>query len=194
MSRIRSTWLTLALAGFALRAHATVIDYQLVPLGGNSYQYIYTVQNDGSLGAGTSISEFDLLFDPTLYDESSLTLASPTTISGNWSEIFLASGLSVPAAYDALATSAGIGVGSGVTGFAVDFTWLGPGTPGAQPYEIYDPNSFVLLEQGTTVAVSAVPIPAALWLLASGIAALLAMSRTRAWPLAREGALRGRER
>ena len=180
MRLARGGLFALLVAGFALRAHATVIDYQLVSLGGSNYQYVYTVQNDGSLGAGTPISEFDLLFDPTLYDESSLTAASPASISGNWSEIFLASGIGIPAAYDALANAGGISVGSSLNGFAVNFTWLGSGTPGTQPFEIYDPNSFALLEQGTTVPVAAVPIPAALWLFASGIAALLAVSRTRA--------------
>jgi hypothetical protein len=152
-------------------AHATSIQYDLVALGGDDYRYVYSITNTGSLGSGVPIQLFDVDFDPAQYLESSLTITTPSPLSGNWDQIFLASAPGAPAEYDALALTGGIADGTTVTGFSVDFTWIGTGTPGIQPYGIYDPDTFVLLEQGVTA--SPVPVPAALWLFGSGLVALL---------------------
>jgi hypothetical protein len=48
-----------------------------------------------------------------------------------------------------------------VSGFSVQFVWLGSGTPGAQPFEVYDPLTFNLLVSGTTTPGPAAVIPAA---------------------------------
>ena len=63
-------------------------------------------------------------------------------------------------------------------GFAVQFTWLGAGTPGAQPFEIVDPDTFQTLESGSTTVV---PLPATGWLLgwATGLIAWRARNRAR---------------
>ncbi|MEO8444764.1 MAG: hypothetical protein ABI567_07150, partial [Gammaproteobacteria bacterium] len=63
---------------------------------------------------------------------------------------------------------AGIASGQSVSGFAVSFTWLGAGTPGAQTFQIYDASTFGLLGSGTTTAV---PAPTAFWLLTTAVAA-----------------------
>ena len=154
-------------------AHATVVQYDLLALGGSDYRYTYTVENDGSLGAGMSIGLFDVMFDPALYNETSLTVATPAVPGNEWDEIILASAPGVPAAYDALALAGGIADGAAIGGFAVDFTWLGTGTPAGQPFAIYDPVSFALLQEGMTVSVTTVPLPQGLWLLASALASLL---------------------
>jgi hypothetical protein len=120
---------------------------------------------------------FDILFDPANFLESSLTISTPSPLALGWDQLILASAPGVPAAYDALATGGGIADGATVAGFAVEFTWIGTGLPGSQPFAIYDPSTFDLLSEGTTTSV--VPIPAAAWLLGSGIAILLGCGGTR---------------
>ena len=125
------------------------------PLGGSTWRYDYIVANDGSITA--EIALFDILFDPELYAEASLVIASEPAVASAWDQQILASGIGVPAAFDALALAEGIGIGQNASGFAVSFTWLGEGTPGEQPVEIYDAGSFALL--GTTMT-TPVPAPA----------------------------------
>jgi hypothetical protein len=161
------------MCGFASDARASSLGYSVISLGGDNYRYVYSVTNDGSLGSGVALRLFDVFFDPTLYDEASLAVSTPAALGAEWDQIFLASAPGVSAAYDSLATAGGIADGDTVSGFAVDFRWLGAGVPGAQAYQIFDPGSFELLGEGVTV-----PEPAALSLLASGLGALLAF-RTR---------------
>ena len=158
-------------------AGAATITYLATPLGGSTWRYDYIVANDGSITA--EIALFDILFDPELYAEASLVIASEPAVASAWDQQILASGIGVPAAFDALALADGIGIGQSASGFAVSFTWLGEGTPGEQPVEIYDAGSFALL--GTTMT-TPVPAPAAAWLLGTGLAAgaLRARRRVRA--------------
>jgi hypothetical protein len=140
---------TLASASYA---GAFVISYSLVDLGGNRFRYEYTISNDPAQpGAGI----VDLLFDPSLYDQASLTDASSGPATTDWNRTFLASGIGVPVAFDALATSGAIPAGGSSSGLAVEFRWLGAGSPGAQDFEIYDPVSFARLGRGTTAATAA---------------------------------------
>lgn len=159
----------------AVPAVANTITFNLQNLGSNTFRYTYTVSNDGTLGPGVSIRLFDILFDPALYDETSLTIVTPGPLNSQWSQQILLSVPGVPAAYDAYAISLGIPSGQSVTGFAVEFTWLGgPAGPGVQPFEIYDPNTFALLESGTTSAnAAAVPEPSSLALLGIGLSAIV---------------------
>lgn len=153
-------------------AKASLIEYQLTSLGGSTYQYDYTVSNDGSLGPGSNIEWFAIMFDPAFYDESSLTIVTPDPPASDWDEIILLSGLLVPAAYDAFSLSTGIADGISVTGFAVKFDWLGAGDPGSQSFEIYDPDNSEILYSGTTLlqnGVAAVPSPNTISLLLSGV-------------------------
>jgi hypothetical protein len=141
-------------------AKASIIDYRLTALGGNSYQYDYIVTNDGSLGPGVEIEWFAIQFDPALYDQSSLTIVTPEPLASDWDQLILGSGLLVPATYDVLTFSSGIAEGSSVAGFAVQFNWLGAGLPGSQSFEVYDPATNDLIEQGITTT-TVVPIPSA---------------------------------
>ena len=151
-------------------ARATSVEYSLLSLGGDAYHYEYAITNDGSLGSGVAIRLFDLLFDPTQYVESSLVITTQPSLSAAWDQIILASAPGDPAAYDALALAAGIADGSTISGFAVDFTWIGTDIPGSQPYRIYDPSSFDLLAEGVTS--NSAPEPAALWLLGASLGLL----------------------
>ncbi len=156
-------------------ASATLIEYELTPTGGNNYRYEYTVTNDGSLGAGVALEWFAILFDPALYDETSLTIVTANPPAADWDELILGSGLLIDAAYDVFALGGGIADGDSVSGFAVEFTWLGAGMPSAQPFEIYDPVSFSVIETGVTAA----PEPGTLALLFLATLAAAAIRRKR---------------
>ena len=160
-------------------AHAIFIDYALAPLGGNQYRYDYTVINDGSLGAGMALEACDILFDLADYLESSLSIVSAPALSIDWDQLLLASGPGVPALFDVFALSGGLAVGDSLNGLSVQFEWIGGAQgPAAQAFEIYDPNSFALVESGLTRDIRAVPEPNILWLLGIGALSLLG-SRAR---------------
>src|SRR5262245_23660898 len=156
-------------------SRATVITAELTALGGDEYRAVYSVANDGSLGGGSAIVLFDVLFDPAQFLESSLAIVTPPALAAGWDELLLGSAPGVPAAYDALAVAGGIAAGAAVSGFAVEFVWLGAGTPtGVQPFAIYDPQTFALLESGLTV-----PEPGLAGLLTVAAGALRAMRGRR---------------
>lgn len=67
---------------------AISIEYSLTGLGGSAYQYDYWVTNDGSLGAGVAVNLFDIAFDISLYEETSLTIEPPPAITAEWMESF----------------------------------------------------------------------------------------------------------
>jgi len=161
---------------FAATSFAVTIEYQLTPLGGNSYSYTYSVTNDGP----DALQLFDIAFDVSLYDELSLEILSPSAISDHWQEVIFYSGMDGLAWYDAWALSGGIPVGSTVSGFTVKFDWLGDASgPGAQAFQIYDPQTFELLDD-TGITIKASPEPSTLLLLGGGILGLLAWCRRTA--------------
>jgi len=143
----------------AQTAYADFVSYALTSLGGTDYRYEYTVTNDGSLGASVAIKGFTIMFDPTLYDENSLNIVTAEPLASDWDELILNSGPGVDAAYDAFALAGGVAAGSTISGFAVEFTWRGKGTPGAQSYEIYDQDTFDLIASGTTNLASSIDDP-----------------------------------
>ena len=147
---------------------AVSVQYRLVPRGGNVFRYVYTITNTASSG---SVQLFDILFNTSLYQESSLQIVTPANLQLEWSEKFLVSLPGVPAAYDALALRGGIPAGVVATGFSVQFTWIGPGIPGAQPFDIFDPVTFAKLESGVTTQepASTVPLPSTLPLAVTGL-------------------------
>jgi hypothetical protein len=144
----------------------TVISSALTDLGGSEYQYTYSVFNDGSLGPSVSIQLFDIFFNPALYEAGSLDIVTPNPPSSQWSEEILASVGTTSADYDVFALDGGIPVGDTVSGFAVQFEWIGQGLPGAQPFEISDPNTFDVLQSGETTLPGPTPEPSTFWMLA----------------------------
>lgn len=162
----------------AFQANAdTLIGYNLTALGGSEYQYDYSVFNDGSLGSNVPIQLFDILFNPALYQAGSLAIVTTPLLDSQWSQAILASVGVAPADYDVFALSGGIPVGDSVSGFAVRFEWIGQGLPGAQPFEISDPNTFNLLQSGETPA-GPTPEPSTFWMIAMILAISLAGFRS----------------
>ncbi len=166
MSSRFSRWFVALLAFAAFNAGAATIFYESTALGGNQWRYDYVVLNDGSIAA--EINLFDILFEPALYGPGSLSIVSDPVLTAGWDQVLLAPGISVPPAFDALAMEDGVSIGGYASGFAVTFSWLGTGLPGAQSFEIYNPNTFALLGTGTTTTV---PLPASLSLFAAGLIA-----------------------
>ncbi|PKM36756.1 MAG: hypothetical protein CVV06_09390 [Gammaproteobacteria bacterium HGW-Gammaproteobacteria-10] len=159
--KIVYSFLAFILLSAANPVQAVSIFYTLIDQGGGNYRYDYTVTNDGSLGDDFVIENFSILFDPDRYDETTLTFVSPESISVNWDELILSSGVGIPAAYDALALSEGIALGQSISGFSVQFAWLGGSLPNSQVFEIYHPETFEVINTGTTTFVAMIPIPSA---------------------------------
>ncbi len=153
-----------------LQASAVTITYTTTFLSGISWQYAYTVTNDGSLPSSADIEGIQVFFDYNDYDNLAV-LGAP----GTWDPLVFQpdAGLFLDGIFDGLASPGpGIANGNSLGGFLVSFDWLGGGTPGAQAFEIYDANDFSVLESGNTVAPAIVPVPAAVWLFGSALAGL----------------------
>ena len=138
---------------------ATVISFDLIDLGSDNFEYIYTIENDT---LGVPIEQFLIWFDEQLYDN--LQIAKQTPLANDWNEIILpSSGFGVPLGYDALELTGGIGLGQSVDGFSVSFDWLGTGLPGSQPFEIINPLDSQPIDFGNTM-----PEPTTILLFALG--------------------------
>jgi hypothetical protein len=151
----------------------------LDPLGGNRYRQIFTLANP----ARKPLELIDLEFDPLLYDEASLRIVSDAALATDWDQFLLGSAEGVPAVYTLAARNGGVATGGYVTGFAVEFDWLGQGAPAWQNFSVYDAVSFDHLYSGVA-EVQYVPAPAAGWLVAPALAGVIARARRRrpTWP------------
>jgi len=169
---MRHTWcmmaaLTLsALAGLVTPAAwadppPVTVAYDAAQLSASRWQYTYTVDNTA---LGQPVNEFTIWFGHDAY--GNLTLATLNPPAAAWNELVIQPDplLSDDGYYDALALAGGIPVGGGVSGFAVTFDWLESGTPGAQPFDIVDPQTLQPLFSGTTT-----PEPAGLLLAALAV-------------------------
>ena len=144
---------------FCGSAVATVVTFDLIDLGSDSFECIYTIENDS---LGVPIEQFTIWFDEQLYGNLQVTTQSP--LAGSWDEIILpSSGFGVPLGYDALALTGGIGLGQSIGGFSVTFDWLGTGLPSYHDFEIIDPTTSQTIDFGATI-----PEPTTLLLFALG--------------------------
>jgi hypothetical protein len=151
-----------SLAVVATGAEATTITYDVAQISGSTWQYDYSLNSNSQPAA---IGEFTVFFALGEYSNLSVE-ASP----GNWSSIVAQPDPNLPADgfFDAQALDTGLPPGSSQNGFSVQFMWLGAGRPGAQPFNVVDPNTFATLETGNTTP-APVPLPASLVLLISGL-------------------------
>ncbi|PVV07633.1 MAG: hypothetical protein B6D77_13350 [gamma proteobacterium symbiont of Ctena orbiculata] len=125
-------------------ASANPIYYELTDIGGGSYEYQYTVDNQTL----SPIEEFTIWFDLGLYDNL-LISASPSL---DWDGLAIQPDPLLPddGFADWLTFGAAINPGEMLGGFRVEFDWLGSGTPGAQFFEIIDPENFTASSSGLT--------------------------------------------
>jgi hypothetical protein len=144
---------------------AGAIQYDVTPLGGNSYQYTYSLS-----GITFQLNEqLDIRFDPSSYGivsngvaptGYSVTLLQPNNPPGD------------PGDYSALAQ---VNNPSTAGSFSVQFVYLGAGQPGSQPFFLnqFDSQGFFEYTSAAgytsqqTQQPSEVPEPSALWLIGS---------------------------
>ena len=153
-------------------AGATTVRYDVTNLSANTWEYAYTVNNDT---LGFNIEEFTVYFESGLYQN--LAITGPIAVPG-WDPLTVEPNnfLNNDGFYDALAVTGGLAPGDSIGGFTVRFDFLGTGVPGSQLFEVVDPVNFTVLDAGQT---SLVPVPAAVWLLGSGIIGLFAFASRR---------------
>ncbi|PVV17345.1 MAG: hypothetical protein B6D78_18935 [gamma proteobacterium symbiont of Ctena orbiculata] len=132
---------------------ANPIYYDYLDLGAGRYEYNYTVDNQ----TASAIEEFTVWFDLGLYDNLLIT-ASPGL---DWDGLAAQPDPLLPddGFADWLTFGAAINPGESLSGFSVEFDWLGDGTPGSQFFEIVDPIEFVALSSGFTQTAPPPPPP-----------------------------------
>lgn len=172
--RVGRSLLTLvALCAMAVPAPAATISFQATDVpdrlpGEDLFRYAYSLSDfPHSAGYG-----FSVVFDYLLYT----SLETPTSVGSDWDVLSIQPDLALPddGLFDALAL---VDAPATLTGFTIEFVWLGDGVPGSQPFAIYD-SSFATIESGLTVAAppaeppAPVPEPSALGQILLGFIAL----------------------
>lgn len=155
---------------------ATVITYQATQLGGTTWRYDYSVDNDT---LEVPIEEFTIFFGLGQY--ANLTSLS---MPDGWDGFIAQPDPLLPddGFIDLLASSSGVLPGLSVNGFSIVFDWLLEGTPGAQRFDIIEPVSFTTLESGVTTLASrqaSVPEPSSLALFGTALLVFGLLSRRR---------------
>ncbi|WP_281561224.1 PEP-CTERM sorting domain-containing protein [Thalassomonas sp. RHCl1] len=147
--------------------HATLITSDLVQLDANTWQGSYKITNNT---LPFDIEEFSIYFDFSLFENLAATGAPP-----DWDPLVIQPDIGLPddGFYDALALAVGVIPGNMLSGFMIEFDYLGLDLPPAMPFEILDPFTFDLLDSGevifTSITELPVPAPATLGLLALGL-------------------------
>jgi hypothetical protein len=148
--------------------HAAAITFESTQIAGDRWEYAYTLKNNT---LSEPIWDFLVTFDRALYSGLSVESAP-----ADWDPLVLQPDPALPSDgfFDSLSLVAGLAPNGEVGGFLVSFDFLGAGTPGAQPFSVFD-ASFILLETGVTslAAASTVPEPATVLLLLIGLSCLL---------------------
>ena len=167
------------LSVFTSSAHAMAVEYTVVPLGGGSWRYDYTITN---IGLPATFDELTVYFDVSQYE----LLANALAPMG-WDSLVVQPDAGIPSNgfYDALSLL-GAPRDATLPAFSLSFTYLGLGIPGAQRFELIDSAGFSLIQSGTTLllgSVTAVPEPSTLALMLPGLLVI-------AWTFRRHGRMK----
>lgn len=161
--KIRSLIMGVVIGIFGVAAEAAVVTYTTTHLGGTSWRYDYSV---AALAGDPTIEEFTIFFGVSY---ANLQVAATP---GGWDSIVVEPDAGIPADgyFDSLGLIAGVSPGASAAGFAVDFDFLGVGTPGNQHFEVVDPQTFEVLTSGFTKSLEAPPLgtipePTTTWLM-----------------------------
>jgi len=162
---------------FTGTASATTISYKVTHLGGTDYRFAYTIENDS---LSSAIEEFTLYFDPAAFTD---IVVGPDQPPG-WSDAIavaadpdLLPDLSGFGFVDVLASGAGLAPGAVLEGFTVLASFIGTGPLPPQFFQIIDPATFAVRDQGLvlldgeTPPPTGVPEPGAFSLLLAGLSA-----------------------
>jgi hypothetical protein len=155
-------------------AQAFLLNANVQSLGANQYQYVYTITNN-DLASG--VDEFVVYFDKMFYQNLQVE-QSPL----DWDSIVLQPDAFLDGAFDSLALSQSLALGDSLGGFVVSFDWLGQGAPGVQNFEVIDPFTFEVVQQGNSRIVddvTTVPEPSSLQLLLIAFAGLTSIRKLR---------------
>ena len=168
---MRHLLLVLMIALSAVQASATTVSRTLMPLGSDTWEASYTVQNDS---LGTPIEWFAVWFDYELFDDLAL-VSAPLA----WDVLVFPTAPNLPedGALDALVLDPADAIDPGAAAgeFVARFLWLGDGPIPEQLFQIYSDLS--VIDEGSTI--TTVPLPASAWLMASALAAGAAFRRKR---------------
>ena len=171
--RRTKTLLSVAVLMFSSSAFADAITYTLDNLGGNRWQYNYTVDNSGT----NALDAFAIFFDLDVYEN----LVVENTAADWFSEVFQPDpGLPDDGFLESFLDGFfPILPGETLSTWSVSFDYLLAGTPGEQAFEFFDGFTFDFISDGFTerADVAAVPEPATLGLLAMGLILLVTMRR-----------------
>ena len=152
------TSIILTLVGSLVSAKAfTGITYGLSSLGGNQWQYSYSVNNNT---IGAPITDFLVYFPDVSSSEYSYYTLLGGTGSGGFSFVTPPVQPSAPNLGGFAEFSGGsIPVGNTLSGFTVDFSYTGSASLGSQSFEVYDSSTFDLLDSGRTTPQGSPGVP-----------------------------------
>jgi len=161
---------------FVQSAFANTIFYTVDNLGGNRWEYNYTLENTGA----DPLEAFSIFFDLGVYENLTVTGSA-----ADWDSLVFQPdpGLPDDGIFDSLSLGGLLNPGDILGGFSVAFDFLGIGMPADQFFEFYDPVDFSAIVDGLTIEQVRVPEPATLGLLLSGL--LLLAFRMRRKPVSR---------
>ena len=165
------TLLGVAVLTFSGNAFADAITYTVDNLGGNRWQYNYTVDNTGT----NAQDAFAIFFELFVFENLVVESTAP-----DWDADVFPPDPGLPD--DGIVEFYGlfpILPGESLSGWSVSFDYLLDGTPGEQFFEFFDGFTFDLISDGITerAAEVTVPEPGTLGLLGTGLLLLSAMRR-----------------
>lgn len=163
----RAMFFLLIFFNLMIQAEAAKITYDVSSIGGNRWEYFYTVTNDS---LSSDIKEFSINFTSDKYKNLSVGLKP-----SDWDALVIQpdNALASDGYYDALVDTTGIALNSKLGGFSVLFDYVGSGKPGSQSFDVLNPVTFETLESGTTV--SNIPLPSSYTMFLLGLSFIVLM-------------------